>query len=253
MLTKIIRRTLLACGIALSLTGCAIEQRAERFVHSYESSFTEEYTQRSDPNILTSPKYAALQKFGELQRQVTSHQLDPYSARKLLEIEDYENAFDAVQSIARSSLQDAFRNSNPEVEVVQNLPSIGTKALTEDHISDTFTPRFSMSTTLSDILNPSVNLNASVSKRIEFEPSIHLGRMYSISYSTKNETFEHDIKYRYNRWMIKTQIEHNRDQILQISNSITYFINKHTSINTQHSYDFITKDNTFNIGIAGNF
>ncbi len=276
MLKKVFKNALLSVGLSVSLMGCAVVDRAERFANYFEKALVKEYTQRTDPNgMIFGGRYSTLQKIGELQRQVYAGQITIREAKEQVTQKDYDQAFDAVQAIGRGALQDAFRLSNPEVRIVENLPTIGTLSLTaqddkvhefieqnyrggkfsaNEDFSDFLKPRFQVRTSISDIFNPRINVGTSLGRgKIDFEPTFQLGRLYSITYETKNETYEHEIRYRHENWFFRVDIKHAPSTVNSVSCMAIYTLDALTTINARYVYNFLEKDHTISVGFAKQF
>ena len=268
------KNVLLFAGMSTALAGCVFVDRTERFVRNFEKTLVQEYTRRSDPNTIAfGGRYAAIQKIGELQRQVYMHQISIREAKQQVQEEEYTSALDAVQAIARGAAQDAFQLSNPEVNVIENLPTIGTLSLAgsdeirnvinqndprgrfsaNEDFSDILRPRFRLDTNLSDLLKPNVSLDASIGKdSLNLVPSFQLGRLYSITYETKNETYDHELRYRYQQWAFRVDLKHT-EKFQSVHGMIIYNINGWTSMNVQHTYKFQEKEHVISFGFAKQF
>ena len=238
------RKALLAMGFTLSMGGCIIGKRIDRFTDSFGTEFYKEYKQRTDPNIGTSDRYSSLRKIGELQLKVEQRILTRREARQLVEKGDIDKAFDAVQAIARGAAQDALRQSNPEAELVEQFTTLGTgpgpsdRELASDELTDILKPELRLSTSLSDVLKPGLRLGSSISHGdIEFEPTVKLGSIYAGSYSTKNESFSHILKYRYDRWAFRLDVDHGLKRFHRVSCNIGYTVDQYTSLTLSYTYD----------------
>lgn len=198
------------CGIVacLVLQGCSLGNRVERMAVRTGENFAREYVERSNPNLVSNDRYQSLRKFGELQRKV---ELGLYSRREALDRldqSDYDQAFDAVQNIARSAAQDAFRQVNSEVRLVERFTTLNIRR-DGDSIDDVVNARITLGTSFSDFTSPKFNLSSSFTDgRIELRPAIKLGNLYGLSYSTKSELFEHDVRLRYERFLLQVRARH---------------------------------------------
>lgn len=255
MSAKKARKAFLAMGFTLSMSGCIIGKRIERFTNSFSNEFYKEYKQRTDPNIGTADRYSSLRKIGELQLKVEQHILTRREARQLVEQKDIDKAFDAVQAIARGSAQDAFRESNPEAEIVEQFTTLGTRPSDSESSSDEFPdmflrPELRLSTSISDLLKPGLKLSSSISHgKIEFSPTLKLGSVYTGSYSTKDGSFSHTLKYRHDQWAFRLDVEHGLKKFHKVSCGVGYTLDQYTGLTLSYIYDRRIDDHYLAFGL----
>lgn len=263
-LKKKVIATLFALALTTQNTGCnSLVRRTESLANNFITNFNREYEQRSDPNFPQQNKYGALQRLGELQRRVHNHELSPIEARERVTQQDYEDAFDAVTDIAKSSFQDALRQSTPELVIAENLPTIGANAITDAHSElsqsrssdfEDLKPRIGFRTSLSDFLKPSGSLSTRLhDERIEFEPSIRLGRIYRGSYNTREEKFDHRFRYGLDQWFFQLDIEHDLRRFHRLNATVNYSINAFGSIGAAYSYDRAMEDHVIGLNFTYRF
>ncbi|MBI4147811.1 hypothetical protein HY490_00810 [Candidatus Woesearchaeota archaeon] len=221
-------------------SGCAVVNRAERFAQAFHREFTTEYDRRSDPNNPTPNRYRALQELGELQRHVQDGTVEQSEAIARIEREELdEQAFRAVRKIAENAAQDAFRESVPETDLVENpFRADNTGRRRNEGLCDLLTPRLSLNISYSD-------------SRLTLEPTIKLG-FYRVKFTSDN-TFDHRIHFNYDRWYFFAGIEHHRDEIHNASMGVSYGCSPGTSIGTSYSYTNEPEDHRMAIGFASRF
>jgi len=236
--------TLLSTGLlALTLamtSGCAVVNRAERFAQAFHREFTAEYGRRSDPNYPSTDRYRALQELGELQRHVLDGTLERSEAIARIEREGLdEQAFRAVRKIAENAAQDAFRESVPETDLVENpFRADHSYRRRNDRLADLFKPRLSINTSYSD-------------SRLTVEPTIKLG-FYRVKF-TRNDTFDHRINYGYDRWYFFAGIEHHRDEIQNAHAGINYGLSPNSSLGVLYQFTDEPEDHRVSIGLTSRF
>ena len=241
-------------SLGIGLTGCSLPQRVDRFTTGFAQNFEREYRERTNPNVVNQDRYSSLRKLGELQRRISQGLLTRSEALQYVDQSDYDQAFDAVQSIARSAAQDAFKQSTPEVRVVEQFTTLDVTRQSQTDITDVFSPQIRLNTSLSDFVNPRLNLSSSFTKgKIELTPGIRFGRLYSLSYSTKDEEFNHDFRYQYHEWMFRAEVRHDLHQIKKAGASVSYALNLNAAITFTYTYLKPEENHTVQLGFGWSF
>src|SRR3990167_4021641 len=112
---------LLAC---LLITGCSLGNRIESFGKNFRETFATEYVRRTDPSDVVQDGYSGLRRIGIFQQKIELGLLTRREALDSLDEQDYDTAFLSVQNITRREAQDAFKQANPEVKLVEQFTNV---------------------------------------------------------------------------------------------------------------------------------